>query len=262
MTSWQALDDELRAWAGDGRRAGLWWRDDDAAEDSPALQQLLGLAGGDAPPVVIAVIPATLSDAAAERIAAGTDAGARQGRWVVQHGYAHANHARDNEKKIELGGSHPAALCESQLRAGLALLSERFREQFLPMLVPPWNRIARDLIPRLPALGYAAISTYGARDVAQAETGLSRVNCHIDILNWRQGAVFVGEAEALKLACEHLAARRRGTADADEPTGLLSHHLRQDKAAWRFLAEFFARTTDHPGAEWIAPADLFGAGTA
>jgi len=258
MTSWQALDDELCAWAGDGRRAGLWWRDDDAAEDSPALQQLLGLAGGAAPPVVIAVIPATLSDAAAERI--GASAG--QGRWVVQHGYAHANHARDHEKKIELGGNYPAALCESQLRAGLALLSARFRAQFLPMLVPPWNRIAPDLIARLPALGYAAISTYGARDAAQAGTGLSQINCHIDILNWRHGAAFVGEAEALKLACEHLSARRRGVADADEPTGLLSHHVRQDKAAWRFLAEFFARTADHPGAQWIEPAALFGAGTA
>ncbi len=258
MTSWQALDDELRAWAGDGRRAGLWWRDDDAAEDSPALRQLLDLAGGDAPPVVIAVIPATLSDTTAERISA--DAG--QGRWVVQHGYAHANHARDNEKKIELGGSHPAALCESQLRAGLALLSSRFKAQFLPMLVPPWNRIAPDLIPRLPGLGYAAISTYGARRVAQSETGFSQINCHVDILNWRQGAVFIGEAEALRLACEHLSARRRGTADADEPTGLLSHHLRHDKAAWRFLAEFFARTVNHPGAQWIAPADLLGAGAA
>ncbi|MDA0230345.1 MAG: polysaccharide deacetylase family protein [Proteobacteria bacterium] len=258
MTNWQALDDELSVWAGNGQRAGLWWRDDDAAEDSPALRQLLGLAGGDAPPVVIAVIPAKLSDAAADQISAG----AGQGHWVVQHGYAHANHARDNEKKIELGGSHPADLCESQLRAGLALLSARFGTQFLPILVPPWNRIAPHLIPRLPALGYAAISTYGARDAAQAETGLSQINCHVDILNWRQGAVFVGETEALKLTCEHLLARRRGTADADEPTGLLSHHLRHDKAAWRFLAEFFARTTDHPGAQWIAPADLFGAATA
>ena len=256
MTSWQTLDHELCAWAEEGRRAGLWWRDDDAAEDSPALRQLLDLAGGDTPPVVIAVVPARLSDATAERISAG----AGQSCWVAQHGYAHANHARDNEKKIELGGIHPAALCESQLRTGLALLSSRFRAQFLPMLVPPWNRIAAALIPRLPALGYTAISTYGAREAAQAETGLNQINCHVDILNWRQSAVFVGEAEALRLACEHLSARRHGTADATEPTGLLSHHLCHDKTAWRFLAEFFARTIDHPGAQWIAPPDLFGTG--
>ncbi len=258
MTSWQALDDELRAWAGDGRRAGLWWRDDDAAEDSPALQRLLGLAGGEAPALVIAVIPARLSDAAAERIRAGAGPAWR----VVQHGYAHTNHARENEKKIELGGGHPAELCEIQLRAGLALLSERFAEQFLPVLVPPWNRIAPALIPRLPALGFSALSTYGARNAAQPEAGLKRINCHVDILDWRARAAFLGEAEALKLACEHLSARRLGMADADEPTGLLSHHLRQDRAAWRFMAEFFARTSAHPGAHWIEPATLFGAAAA
>ena len=43
-----------------------------------ALTLLLGLASGDAPPLVIAIIPATLSDAAAERISVG----AGQGRWV------------------------------------------------------------------------------------------------------------------------------------------------------------------------------------
>ena len=213
--------------------------------DEPMVECLIGredLAGGDTPPVVIAVVPATLSDA------------------VAQHGYAHANHARDNEKKIELGGMHPAALCESQLSTGLALLSSRFSSQFLPMLVPPWNRIAADLIPRLQTLGYTAISTYGARDAAQTGTSLNQINCHVDILNWRQGAVFIGEAEALRLACEHLSARRHGTADADEPTGLLSHHLCHDNTAWRFLAEFFARTVNHPGAQWVAPPDLFGAG--
>ena len=258
MTGWQDLDDELNAWAGDGRRAGLWWRDDDAAEDSPALRRLLGLAGGDAPPLVMAVIPATLSDAAAQLIGAGAAAQC----WVVQHGYTHANHARENEKKIELGGSHPTELCESQLRAGQAILSARFANQFLPALVPPWNRIAPELIPRLPALGYGAISTYGAREATAPENGLKRINCHVDILNWRQGAAFLGEAEALTLACNHLAARRGGRADGGEPTGLLSHHLQQDEATWRFLAEFFARTSDHPGAEWVDPAMLFGRGAA
>ena len=253
MTSWQALDDELHAWADAGRRAGLWWRDDDAAEDTPALRQLLDLAGGDAPPLVIAVIPATISAAAAERISAGAGPLGR----VVQHGYAHINHARDNEKKIELGGGQPAQECAAQLESGLALLSDRFGERFLPVLVPPWNRIEPALIPRLPELGFSALSTYGARDVT--ETGLRRINCHVDILNWRGAAAFVGEAEALKLACDHLSARRRGLADGDEPTGLLSHHLQQDKAAWHFLAEFFGRTAAHPGAHWIAPATMFGA---
>ena len=256
MTGWPDLDDELGAWAEEGRRAGLWWRDDDAAQDTPALRRLLDLAGGDAPALVMAVIPATLNEAAAERISAG------QNWWVVQHGYAHANHARESEKKIELGGGHPAELCESQLREGRAILSARFSDKFLPALVPPWNRIAPELIPRLAALGYAAISTYGARDTTEPESGLKRINCHIDILNWRAGAAFLGEDAALTLACNHLKARRLGAADAGEPTGLLSHHLQQDEAAWRFLAEFFVRTAEHPGAHWVEPTALFGRGAA
>ena len=257
MSGWRALDDELHAWAGAGRRARLWWRDDDAAEDSPALARLLDLAGGAAPAPVLAVIPAGLSEAAAARIDADASAGPE---WrIAQHGYAHSNHARENEKKIELGGSLSLHECIAQLRAGSALLSERFPKRFLPLLVPPWNRIAPALIPRLAGLGYVALSTYGGRAAAPPVSGLKRVNCHIDILDWRAGAAFLGEAETLRLACGQLAGRRRGGGDADEPIGLLSHHLRHDEAAWRFLAEFFARTAAHPGAHWIAPADLLAA---
>ena len=254
MTSWRALDDELRAWAGAGRRAALWWRDDDAAEDSPALARLLELAKSTAAPLVIAVIPAALREAAAARINTHDAAGLA----VVQHGYAHTDHARDGGKKIELGGANPLAACRAHLHMGQEILSRRFAGRFVPALVPPWNRIDPALMPLLPALGYNAISTYGARQSAQPETGLRQINCHIDILDWRQGAAFVGEAEALKLACAHLQARRQGAADADEPTGLLSHHLRHDEAAWAFLAQFIARTAAHPGAHWPAPATLFG----
>jgi hypothetical protein len=249
VTSWRDLDAELDAWAETGRHAEFWWRDDDAAEDAPALARLLDLAK--AAPLAIAAIPATLSDAAAARIAA-----APPDCRVLQHGYAHANHARDGEKKIELGGSNAPDACERQLRDGFAALGERFGKKFLPVLVPPWNRIDAALIPRLPALGFRAISTYADHRVE----GLGQLNCHVDILDWRAGAVFVGEDTALALACTHLAAKRRGDADAGAATGILSHHLRHDDAVWHFLAAFFARIAGHPGARWRSPAELFGGG--
>ena len=46
--------------------------------------------------------------------------------------------------------------------------------------------------------------------------------------------------------------------DMDEPTGLMSHHLRQDAAAWQFMATFFTRLSGHPGAHWPKPTTLFG----
>ncbi len=249
MSGWPALDAELTAWADAGTCAEFWWRDDDAADDEPALGRLLDLAGE--VPLAIAAIPASLSGDAAARIAA--QAGP-EGR-VVQHGYAHANHARADEKKIELGGGNSLADCEAQLREGFAILTKRFGEKFLPVLVPPWNRIDPELIPRLPALGFRAISTYDTHRAA----GLKQINCHVDILDWRNGAAFLGEDAALALVCRHLAAKRRGNADGGEPTGILSHHLRHGEEAWRFLAEFFQRTADHPAARWRAPAELFGA---
>ena len=56
------MDGELEAWAAAGKRATLWWRDDDAAEDSPALEKLLTLAEKEAVALVIAVIPAALRE--------------------------------------------------------------------------------------------------------------------------------------------------------------------------------------------------------
>ncbi len=253
MTSWQRLDSELEAWAAVGKRATLWWRDDDAAEDCPALERLLTLAEAEAAPLVIAAIPAALREAAVARI----NASQAPGLAVVQHGYAHTNHAREGEKKIELGGANPAPQCIAHLHMGHEILSGRFPKRFLPTLVPPWNRIDPALLGQLPALGYTAISIYGARQSAEPEAGLKQINCHIDILNWRQDAVFLDEAEVLKLACNHLEARRNNQVDVDEPTGLLSHHLRHDEAAWRFLEKFVGRTAVHPAAQWLRPTTLF-----
>ncbi len=253
MTSWLKLDRELDQWATAGRRATLWWRDDAAAADGPALEKLLALAEAEAAPLVIAAIPAQLRDAAQARI----NASRAPGLAVVQHGYAHSNHARKGEKKIELGGANPAGECRAHLDMGREILSQRFPERFLPALVPPWNRIDPALLGQLPALGYTAISIYGARQSAEPEAGLKQINCHLDLLNWRQDAVFLDEAEVLKLACNHLEARRNNQVDVDEPTGLLSHHLRHDEAAWRFLEKFVGRTAVHPAAQWLRPTTLF-----
>jgi hypothetical protein len=39
------------------------------------------------------------------------------------------------------------------------------------------------------------------------------------------------------------------------PTGLLTHHLVFDAAAWRFVAELLARTRRHPAARWVGVAE-------
>ena len=48
----------------------------------------------------------------------------------------------------------------------------------------------------------------------------------------------------------HLAQRRTGEADVEEPTGLLTHHLAMDDASFAFTAEFLKRTAAHPAVQW------------
>ena len=96
MTSWRNLSAELDAWAAAGRSATLWWRDDDAVAPSPELDRLLTLARARDLPLALAVIPARASQDLADWLVAQP---ARA--TLVQHGYAHQNHARKGEKKAE-----------------------------------------------------------------------------------------------------------------------------------------------------------------
>jgi hypothetical protein len=126
--------------------------------------------------------------------------------------------------------------------------------RFIAVLAPPWNRLKASLIPQLSAIGIHGLSRYGARE--RGEGALREVNTHIDIVAWREGRGFVGEEAALSLLVAHLAARRRGTVDAREPSGLLTHHAVHDGEAWRFIARLLEETRRH-GATWAAPAQVF-----
>ena len=251
MGNWGALTDELDRWAGAGRVATLWWRDDDAAAPAPALDRLLAARARLGVPLALAVVPASAEEAAADAIGADREA------TVLQHGYAHRNHAGSGERKAELGEGRPAADSLADIASGRRRLETLFGARLAPILVPPWNRIAEALVAGLSDAGYTGFSAYGPRRHARPAPGLAQVNTHIDPIDWRGSRGFVGEAAALDLAIGHLRARRTGAADGDEPTGLLSHHLVHDAAAWRFIQALVAATRAHPAARWIGVRDAF-----
>lgn len=243
---WDALTRELDAWGEAGRVATLWWRDDDASAPSAALERLLALGVGRAP-VALAVIPEPTGADLARRLATAPFA------RVLQHGWAHRNHRPAGERSAEYAADRPLATMTDELARGRAKLAELFGARCLPVLVPPWNRIDDAVIAALPALGLRFLSVFGPR----APGAAAIVNTHVDPIAWRAGRGFVGEAKALGELVRHLAARRTGSADAAEPTGLLTHHLGHDDALWRFLDRLLACTAVHPAARWLDPKVLF-----
>jgi peptidoglycan/xylan/chitin deacetylase (PgdA/CDA1 family) len=244
MTSWRELEAALDAVALEGKAIHLWWRDDDAGRDDPRLERLLELAERQALPLALAVVPVWLDESAQARIAASAQAS------VLQHGFAHRNHAPAGEKSCELGG-RALELIEAELAQGHAALVDAFGAAFLAVLVPPWNRFDQRLIGRLTACGFCGLSAFGARKAREAAAGLIQVNTHLDPIDWRGDRLFVGEVAALE--------RLIAVLDPDEPIGILSHHLAMDEPGWQFLDRLLGVLAAHPGAVLCSAADLFTA---
>ena len=252
MTSWRNLNEELDAWATAGRCAALWWRDDDAVEPSPELARLLALARARDLPVALAVIPAPASQALADWLLAHP---ARA--ILLQHGYAHRNHARKGEKKAELGADRPAAVVIEELTRGWERMTALFGESWAPILVPPHNRIAEEVVRGLAGLGFRGLSTHGPRAAVLAAPGLVQVNTHLDIMHWPDPRGFLGEDESLKILIAQLRARRLGEVDAEEPTGLLTHHPAHDEPAWAFLEALLDCLAGHAAARFVEAGEEF-----
>lgn len=249
-----SLTQVLDRFAAAGRSATLWWRDDDAAAVSPDLERLLALAARHGVPLALAVVPAAASEALARRLAAESDA-----VCVLQHGYAHQNHAAPPDKKIELGPQRPAQMVIGELATGWLRLESLFAGRALPVLVPPWNRLAPFLVPVLPELGYRGLSQFGPRKRVMPVQHLQQVNCHVDPIDWHGTRGFVGRPAAVTALVAALARRLddpQGAA-AEEPTGLMTHHAVHDAGLWEFLDEVLMVTRHHPAARWLSPRQAF-----
>ncbi len=226
--------------AGEGRSVTLWWRDDDAVAPTAPLDRLLALSRDWTVPLTLAVIPARTGPALAQGL------NGVAGVAVAVHGWSHENHAGPGEKKQELGAHRPAPEVLETLARGKDRLTALFGAAALPVLVPPWNRIAPDVVAGLPALGFRALSVYGPARPAP----LRVVNTHVDLMDWRgSGGGHPPETLLADLA------RAIGT-HPEEPIGILSHHLVHDEAAWRFLPALFALTRDHPACRWAGLEQL------
>ena len=254
QTAWGALMGELDAWAEAGRTASFWWRDDDATDHIPALDRLLALRAETDVPIALAVIPANATNALRDRLAHETDTS------VLQHGYSHKDFNAGEGRKIELDDSRPAEYVVADLAMGGQAL-EKFANH-LPILVPPWNRIAPHIVPFLPEIGIRGLSTFGVRTRVTFLGGMHLNNVHADVIDWRGKRTgvargFLGADNIIGDICKHLTARRTGAADAQEATGLMTHHADMDDAMFGFVTELVNRTRAHPAVVWQSATEVF-----
>ncbi len=241
---WGPLTRELSLCRQSGLSLPLWWRDDDAVADTPALARLSALSSEVGLPVYVAVIPGLVQPTLAPLIA-------QQHNLIpIIHGWRHISHAPTGAKNAEFG--HPRTGAEVELSQAYMKMRVEFGTALVPLFVPPWNRIARELLPSLAAAGFQGLSTYGPRKTVHATQGVVQVNTHVDPIFWRGDRGLVDPETLIADLVTTLQERRMEQADRDEPLGLLTHHLVHTEGVWAFTRDVIAVLLDG-GA---APADI------
>lgn len=248
--AWNALEAALAAIKREGDDIAMWWRDDDAVSATPALTRLFDLAAAMRAPLALAVIPMQADASLATAI------GEQSSIDVLIHGVAHNNNAPPTSKKQELGFRAPDDWI-APLQAAYARLQALFGARACPILVPPWNRIDPDLLPRLPAAGIVGLSTFKQRTAPWAAPGLRRINTHCDPIAWRQGGGLVPEAALVNQVTQTLHALARQSPNEREPFGLLTHHLVHNDAIWAFLNRLLATLASSGAVRFVAARTIF-----
>jgi peptidoglycan/xylan/chitin deacetylase (PgdA/CDA1 family) len=234
--------------AAENRRVDFWWRDDDAERMTQALNRLLALARTRNLPLALAVIPADVEKALADRIAREPNVS------VLQHGWRHLRHNPPGAKKAEFGDDRPLDAMLAEIDAGTARLHALFGNRLLPGFVPPWNRIGARLAERLADRGLVlSAHSPGAPSRAYIDT-------HCDIIAWRTTRSALPAVEAFALLADEVELRLSGQSHG--PVGLLTHHLVHDEAAWQLLDDILAAIASSPASQWRDPKTLFSRGTA
>lgn len=249
---WDRVRAELDLWAAKKRVAQFWWRDDDAQDTSDQLTAMLAVARAFDVTIGLSAIPSKASRRLASSLARDTAA------QMLVHGFAHENHARAGQAKRELGGARPLEEILADLAGGLAIARDAFGARVLPVLVPPWNRIAPGALEHLPKIGFRGISTWKPRAKPHPVKGLLQVNTHLDLIDWRRGRVMKDERLIAGLLLRKLRWRREARARASEPLGLLTHHAYWNPAKERIVVRLLELTREHPAVQWHSPRSAFG----
>jgi peptidoglycan/xylan/chitin deacetylase (PgdA/CDA1 family) len=247
MSSLYLLVEELDRWRGADRLAEFWWRDDDAISYTPALDKLLKAAAN--VPIAIAVVPSTADGSLATRFEN------EENIDVLQHGWAHENHA-NAPPSSEYPPGRPADEVRNEFRNGRARLLDLFGDRALPVFAPPWHGFDETYLDLLSSVHLTGFSTKDVRSSREIR-GLRQANIHCALIAWTSPPSFGDDEPYVLQICAHLRGRRTGRFDPQEPTGILTHHLVQDDVSYIFLKSFCNIIAEHPAARWVSARELF-----
>ncbi len=165
---------------------------------------------------------------------------------------------------------------QEELEKSMAAMQQLFGDRLQPVFVPPWNRIAPELVPALPALGFCGLSAFQSTADRHPAKGLVQTNCHVDLLYGLGKITPRPASDVLADLTAHLYARRRRaggnetndvalsgkpvpeTFDPEEPTGILTHHLAHSPQAWELLQMLFKRLSQPEcPVRWLACGEVF-----
>ncbi|CAN7156313.1 polysaccharide deacetylase family protein [Bosea sp. LjRoot237] len=251
--AWSALFAELDSWAAAGKRLDLWLRDDDATVPSTQLDRLAALSERFAIPVLLASIPLLAQETLARHLETAPLL------RPCQHGTWHRNHAPAGEKKSEFGLHRLLPEILAEITTGRQRLRDLVGSAFLPVFVPPWNRVDPVVAAELPSLGFTGLSCF--RNFTLGPAGGPRlVNTDLDLIDWHGGRIGRQPGDLLAEMVQLLASRRTNP-ESSQSFGVLLHHHDHDNTVWGFLTNLLARLSGHAAVAFSGPDALFGAAT-
>lgn len=156
---------------------------------------------------------------------------------LTLHGYAHRNHQLEG-KKGEFMDARPLETALTELSIGHKFLQERYPDLYVPVFIPPWNRVSDEIVEKLSSVGCKALSRFGANRINQK---FPEFNAQIDLHTRKDGgyASVEGVLADMENAWE---AQAEG-----EPrfVGLMLHHGKMQDADYSFLAKLFEAFKGH-----------------
>jgi len=262
---WNDVSRELGRWADLGLRTSFWIRDDDASEMTAALARLRGVAQQHDINIGLAVIPGKIQRSLLDALAAST-----RMFYPMCHGWMHADYGTPG-KPEEFGSRRPFAALRSDATLAYRTFSDHFGKTDV-IFVPPYNRIAAQLVQALPDIGFAAVSAWpGFHERAilrldsrlpwmpavkmRRHVSIPRLDVHVDVIDWKRGTA----RDAVSVAAQvvgQLRLRRRGYLPVNYPIGILTHHLVHDEPIWALCDDLLSFFKAQDTVDFVAAGSL------